>query len=194
MRHMIALALSTAVLATTATAATPVRVTRFHFNTPIERGSVVVEPIAGTDPASLETRLYADAVRAEMLRQNFLPEQPGTPPALLATITVQRQVRDLGTAPPPVSIGIGGGSFGGGVGGGGSIGFGVGKGRHREAYVTRLEVQVRRADRTVIWEGRAESEVDSRSRDAQPAVLAEKMARALFRGFPGESGRTISVR
>lgn len=194
MRHMIALALATALLATTATAATPVRVTRFHFNAPIERSSVTVEPIAGTDPASLETRLYADAVRAEMLRQNFLPEQQGTPSALLATVTVQRQVRDLGTAPPPVSIGIGGGSFGGGVGGGGSIGFGVGKGRHREAYVTRLEVQLRRPDRTVIWEGRAESEVDSRARDAQPAVLAEKMARALFRGFPGESGRTISVR
>lgn len=198
MRHIPTQALKGAIigllLASAASAATPVRVTRFHFNAPIERGSVTVEPIAGTDPASLENRLYADAIRAEMLRQGFQPEQPGTPSALLATVTFKREVRDLGTAPPPVSIGIGGGSFGGGVGGGGSIGFGVGKGRHREAYVTRIEVQLRRADRTVIWEGRAENEVDASKRDAQPAVLADKMARALFRGFPGESGRTITVR
>ena len=194
MRPIAAIVLVSTLLVSAAGAATPVRVTRFHFNTAIERGSVAVEPIAGGDPASLETRLYADAIRAEMLRQGFPPDQPGTPPALVATVTLQREVRDLGTAPPPVSIGIGGGSFGGGVGGGGSIGFGIGKGRHREAYATRLEVQLRRADRTVIWEGRAENETDARARDAQPAALAEKMARALFRGFPGESGRTITVR
>lgn len=187
-------------IASVAPAATPVRVTRFHFNAPIERGDVIVEGAAGGDPQSLETQLYADAVRAELARQGFRVQSPGTPNAtvqtstMTATVIVHREVRDLGRAPPPVSIGIGGGSFGGGIGGGGSIGFGIGKGRQREAYATRVEVQLRRPDRTVIWEGRAENEVDARSREAQPAALADKMARALFRGFPGESGRTISVR
>ncbi len=194
-RHAATFLTATAILASGAVAASRVQVTRFHLDAPIERGAVIVEPIAGTDPASLESRTYADAVANALRQQGFQPTQPGTPAPLLATVTFQRQVRDLGTAPPPVSIGLGGGSFGGGVGGGGSIGFGIGKGRHREAYATELSVQLRRqSDRTVIWEGRAQNETDSRSRDAQPAAIAEKMARALFQGFPGESGRTISVK
>ena len=34
---------------------------------------------------------------------------------------------------------------------------------------------------------------DTRSAAAQPAATARKLADALFKGFPGESGRTISV-
>lgn len=195
MRRATAFALIAAALAGCATAATPVRVTRFHLGTPIDRGSVIVEPIADAGSAGLEARIYADAVAAALGEQGFQPALTGATAPLRATVTFTRQVRDLGTAPPPVSIGIGGGSFGGGVGGGGSIGFGIGKGRHREAYLTELSVQLRRtSDQTVIWEGRARSEADSRARDAQPDVIAQKMARALFKGFPGESGRTINVR
>lgn len=187
--------IATALFAGSAIAATPVRVTRFHLDTPIDRTAVIVEPVSGTDPASLEGQGYADAVAKALREQGFSPAERGSTAPLLATVTFSRQVRDLGTAPPPVSIGLGGGSFGGGVGGGGSIGFGIGKGRHRESYITELSVQLRRTgDRTVIWEGRAQNETDSRARDAQPGAIAEKMARALFRGFPGESGRTITAR
>ncbi|MEB3067445.1 hypothetical protein, partial [Parvimonas micra] len=87
-------------------------------------------------------------------------------------------------------IGLGGGGFGGGVGGGGSVAFGVGKPRGREAYVTELSVQIKRAGGGgVIWEGRARSEDDTRSPAAQPAATAQKLAAALLKGFPGESGR-----
>ncbi len=195
MHRATAFIVASSMIAGCAAAASPVRVTRFHLPAPIERAAVIVEPVTGTDPASLEGRTYADAVANAMRQQGFQPIQADATAPLLATVTFSRQIRDLGTAPPPVSIGLGGGSFGGGVGGGGSIGFGIGKGRHREAYVTELSVQLRRAsDRIVIWEGRAQNETDSRARDAQPAAIAEKMARALFQGFPGESGRTISVR
>jgi hypothetical protein len=42
----------------------------------------------------------------------------------------------------------------------------------------------RRSDGTAIWEGRAQA----------PAMAPDRLARALFQGFPGESGRTIRVR
>ena len=38
------------------------------------------------------------------------------------------------------------------------------------------------------------TEADTRLPDASPENAARKLANALFRGFPGESGRTITVR
>ncbi|MES2987460.1 MAG: hypothetical protein V4808_06120 [Pseudomonadota bacterium] len=96
---------------------------------------------------------------------------------------------------PPVSIGLGGGSYGGGrrgggVGVGGGVSFGIG-GNTREIYVSELSVQLRRrSDNSTIWEGKALTE----SVGDQPAETAARLARALFKGFPGESGVTITVR
>ena len=46
----------------------------------------------------------------------------------------------------------------------------------------------------VIWEGRGHTEADSRLPDAAPENAARKLTEALFQGFPGESGRTITVK
>jgi hypothetical protein len=55
---------------------------------------------------------------------------------------------------------------------------------------TRLIVRIeRRSDGTVIWEGRAET-----GAAADPAASVQRLAAALFRDFPGASGRTITVR
>jgi hypothetical protein len=66
--------------------------------------------------------------------------------------------------------------------------------KSREIIVTRLSVQLReRGGKGVIWEGRAETEAPSNAPASQPGLAADKLAAALFKDFPGESGRTISV-
>jgi hypothetical protein len=93
-----------------------------------------------------------------------------------------------------VTIGIGGGTGGWHSGVGGGASFGVGGGP-REVVGTLLDVRIkRRSDGTVFWQGQASIEQPAASADAQPAVTVEKLAAALFRDFPGESGRTIRLR
>jgi len=173
----------------------PVRVTRFHLGAPIDRVAVAVAPDPGSsNVAGLEAALYERAIAAELAAQGF-GTGGGTAEPLLASFSVTRTLREIEPARSPVTIGIGGGSFGGGVGGGGSLAFGVGKKRGREAYVTELAVQLRRRPAgDVVWEGRAQTSADTRAPEAQPEATARKLSRALFQGFPGESGRTISVR
>lgn len=174
----------------------PVRVTRFHLNTPIERVGVAAAPMpgAGTDSAGLETQFYARAIEQALIAQGFGSAAGGAAPGLTANFKITRNVRSLGVAQSPVTVGIGGGSFGGGLGGGGSIAFPVGRAREREAYVTELFVQLKRPSGEVVWEGRAQSQADVGSRAASPAEVAQKLATALFQGFPGQSGQTITVR
>jgi hypothetical protein len=60
-----------------------------------------------------------------------------------------------------------------------------------EAMATMLDVRIkRRSDGTVIWEGRAISDGTESDRTA----VVERLSEALFRDFPGESGRTIRSR
>ena len=177
------------------TAATPTKVTRFHLGAPIDRGAVmVVANPAATNIAGLEADVYAAALREALAGQGFVPGTDSTAP-LVASFTVGRTVREIEPPHAPITIGIGAGGGGSGVGGGASVGFGVGKKRGRDAYVTELGVQIRRgAAGEILWEGRALTEADTRSAEAQPLPTARKLAQALFKGFPGESGRTISVR
>jgi hypothetical protein len=51
----------------------------------------------------------------------------------------------------------------------------------------------RKADGVIVWEGRAQTEAPSNAPAAQPGLAADKLSRALFSGFPGESGKTIRV-
>jgi hypothetical protein len=96
---------------------------------------------------------------------------------------------------PPVTIGIGGGTYGGNVGVGGDASFGIGGG-HAELVDTELAVQLRRrSDNSVVWEGRAVTEgLIGSGKAEQPGFTAHKLAAALFKGFPGESGITITVK
>ena len=55
-------------------------------------------------------------------------------------------------------------------------------------------VVVNSSDGTVIWEGHAQTANDAAAPDAQANAEAAKLANAIFRDFPGESGRTITVR
>lgn len=192
--HAAIIAIALAVPATAALA-TPVKVTRFHLGTPISPAAISVQGGTGSDPQSLEQQQFANAVAAELNRLGFTPEAADAPAPLLVTVTFSRQEENQTAARPPVSIGLGGGSFGGGLGGGASVGFGVGKRPTRTIYTTTLFVQLRqRGDGAAVWEGRAVMTGNAKAKDAQPGVMGQKMAQALFRGFPGESGRTITVK
>jgi hypothetical protein len=182
---------------------TPVQVTRYHLGAPLERGTLAVEPAVAGGPASLEFATYGNAVQAELLNQGFSAPAPNAPTQYFAVVSYSNTWRQGPPKPPPLTIGIGAGGYsggggyrgGGGVGLGGEVSFPVGKPRSNDIVVTDMSVQIRRrSDGTVIWEGRAQTEASEHAPAAQPGVAAAKLAHALFLGFPGESGRSITVK
>lgn len=176
----------------------PIDVTRYHLGNPMERTTVAIEPMANTDSFGPEYQTYSDAVRAELERLGYVQSVSSTPSGYIAAVAFRRVSKGAFKERPPVTIGIGGGSYSGGrrggVGVGGDVGFGIG-GKTRELYSTELWVQLRRrSDNTTVWEGRATTDNVSGTDPAQPAVAAARMAKALFKDFPGESGITITVK
>lgn len=172
----------------------PVDVTRYHLGQPMERTTVMIEPMNIGTTISPEFQLYADAVRTELEQLGYVQSSSDKASGYIAAVSFTRVPRGQFRERPPVSIGLGGGGFdggrGGGVGLGGGVSFGLG-GKTREVTMTELWVQLRRrSDNSVSWEGRAQIE----SANDQPAVTADRLAHALFRGFPGESGITITVK
>jgi len=170
----------------------PVDVTRYHLSQPIPAGTVALQP---QSPGQLgpEYALYAGAVGNELARLGFAPATDATRSDYVATVGFNRVDRGQVRTRPPVTLGLGGGGFGGhvGVGGGASVGLG---GKTLNVYGTDLTVQLRRrGDSTMIWEGRAVTESLQGQAGAQPADGAARMAAALFKGFPGQSGITIAV-
>jgi hypothetical protein len=169
----------------------PVEVTRFHVNETIAPGAMATGPAADTDGNSIEFRTYAIAVSRELARIGFAE---GANAAYSAEIGYSREARDRVAKSSPVTIGIGGGSFGRHVGVGLGTSFGIGGDNSRKNIISRLEVRIKRtADGTVVWEGRAQTEAPSSAPAAQPGLAADKLSRALFSGFPGESGMTVTV-
>ncbi len=166
-----------------ATTPPPAQVTRFSAAPDVARGPVA--PAPGSAP-TLEQRNYEAAVGRELARLGF---SGGDAPRYTYSVAVTRDLRERTSRRSPVTIGIGGGTggWGGGVGVGAS--FGVGGSRSRDTAVTTLSVQLReRGSDRVVWEGRAQGESDPTS------ASVDRLAAALFRDFPGESGRTVFVR
>lgn len=192
------LALALAGCATTARLP-PTQVVRYHLGDDIPRGTVSVQPASGGAP-SLEFQSYAGAIGAELARIGYTPAAPGALADVIAIVEF-RSHPEVG--PPrrsPISIGIGAGGYsggyrGGGVGLGGGVGFPIGGGGRQAVLVSDLSVTLkRRSDQTALWEGKAQGVVDARKPDATPPAQAQRLAAAMFTGFPGQSGRTIEVR
>jgi hypothetical protein len=172
------------------------QVTRFHLGQPIARGQLAVEPLLPADRGSAEFQTYGDIVGGELARLGFT-EAPGLAASeQVAVVGVERGTREALARRSPVTVSIGGGSFGWGGGVGGGVSFPVGGSRRgNEIVVTRLFVQIkRRSDATVIWEGRAETAANTGSAEAQPADSVRRLASAMFRDFPGQTGQTITVK
>nr|WP_213980224.1 DUF4136 domain-containing protein [Sphingomonas sp. dw_22] len=178
----------------------PVDVTRYHLGQPMERTTISLEPMSGAVQVNPEYQSYAGAVQAELERLGYVRAETPTSSGYIAGISFTQTSKGFIKDRPPVTIGLGGGSFsgggrrgGGGVGIGGDVAFGVG-GKTREVKTSELWVQLRRrANDSVIWEGRAQTQALG-VENAQPGATAQRLARALFKDFPGESGVTITVK
>jgi hypothetical protein len=176
---------------------TPPSVTRFHLGQPIARSVIAIEPSDPADANSVEFDAVADAVARELTRLGWTVEKRNARSEQVAVVGVTQESR-IAPRRSGVSIGIGGGtgSYGrnGGVGVGGGVSVPVGR-TTNQLVATQLAVRIqRRSDATVAWEGRADYEARAGTPDAARAAAANRLAAALFRDFPGESGRTIRVR
>ncbi|MFC3783582.1 hypothetical protein GGR90_001318 [Sphingopyxis italica] len=190
-----------------ATAVPPVEVTRFHTNAvagwaPGTRYAIATAPLDGPGTEvpgaaampSLEWNSYRTAVDQQLQRQGLVPAGSGERAPLLVRISFDRAEQLPEGRRSPVSVGVGGstGSYGSGVGLG--IGINLGGGPKRMAD---LQLFVRIDDAAsgqALWEGRALTAVPVKAPANQPSLAAAKLAEALFKDFPGESGRTISVK
>ena len=174
---------------------TPVQVTRFSAPdiSQLGLGTIAVVPAAGMDGDSFKYRTYADAVSAELSALGYqvvTAQKAGQLAELRLESFVDQPQRSRG----PVSVGVGGstGGYRSGVG----LGLGIDlSGRPPEILESNIGVMIRDSQsRETLWEGRAGFTTRADGDLAQPAANAEKLADALFAGFPGESGETISVK
>lgn len=196
---VVLLALATAACSTTRDSGPSAsEVTRFHLGQQIARGPIAVEPFEPADANSLEFRSYAGSVERQLRQLGWTVVNTVGQSEQVALIDVDQGSREaLARSGSSVSVGVGGstGGWRSGVGGGIGIGIPLGGGGARDVIGTMLQVSIkRRSDGTVFWEGRATTEAREGSPEAQRTVAVEKLAEALFRDFPGESGRTIRVR
>lgn len=181
-------------LSACATAVPPVEVTRFHVDSIPRAGTVSVQQMANNDDLSLEFRTYARAVTHELQQIGFTPADTA-PGDYVVNVGYSRDFRDpMVERRSPVSVGVGGstGSYGSGLG----VGIGIDlSGKPRGTVFTGLQVQIRRrSDSAVIWEGRAMTRARQGTPASQPGIAAAKLAAALFRDYPGQSGQTITVK
>ena len=172
-------------------------VTRFHLGQPVARGPIAIEPADPADAGSLEFGQVAGAVGRELTRLGWTVE-PGGRSEQVAVVTITQGARPGGRRGGlSIGLGVGGGSYGrhGGVGAGVGGTVPITGGGPTTVVGTELSVRIqRRSDATVAWEGRAQIEARGGTPLASRAGAADKLAWALFRDFPGESGRTIRVR
>lgn len=156
----------------------PVEVTRFHLNQPVAKARIAVEPTQAADRNNPEFLAYQASVARQLARHGWTVVPTAAQSEQIALIDVEQGSR---AALAQRST----------IGGGARLGAGSGS---ADLITTLLEVSIRRrSDATVFWEGRADIETPPGSRGASRAAAVERLAEALFRDFPGESGRTIRL-
>lgn len=194
-----------------ATATPPTEVTRFHrlavAPAPAEQRFYIAAPERDAGP---EWSSYAGAVAAALQRNGYacaLPSggacvlpagsvfAPAPSMAHRVTVRLDRAAAGARREGSGVGVGVGGstGSYGSGVGVGVGIDLTRLLGGGGPDTALRLSVRIDGADGQSVWEGRAETAVRSRSPAGQPGIAAARLADALFQGFPGRSGETITV-
>ncbi|MET0238549.1 MAG: DUF4136 domain-containing protein [Sphingobium sp.] len=198
-RHALPLAFSLSaaalLLGGCTTAMAPVDVTRFH-NAAVPRGeAVAIVPGEGVQPGGLEFRTYANAVSSALTRSGFTVVDSGSTAPITVTVDFESSInRPLDTRGKPVSVAVGGST--GGYGSGLGVGVGINLSGPPKAVIgSRLAVRMKRtATGEAVWEGRAETSAREGTPGAQRGIAAGKLADALFRDYPGQSGETITVK
>jgi hypothetical protein len=153
-------------------AAGGVDVTRTHLGGPIARAQIAVEPVNAADRNQPDFEALAGIVERHLVGKGYAiaPNRPAS--EQIARITVTQGSRAALTSGWPAGLGP--------------------ASRQANVVATMLDVRIqRRSDGTVFWQGRAVTETAA---GTSRAAVVERLAEALFRDFPGESGRTIRIR
>jgi hypothetical protein len=159
-----------------------VDVARFHLGEPVARAQIAIEPFDKADGNRPEFPAYSAAVARQLSRLGWTVVPSTTQSEQIALIDLEQGSREAVAALSAARIGRG-------VSGSAPVGASA------NVTATLLEVAIRRrSDGTVFWEGRAVGEAPTGSAEAARTAAVERLADALFRDFPGESGRTIRVR
>ena len=174
----------------------PTEVTRFRADA-VERGTISLAPEQGiNDGPAFQS--YAAAVGDALTTQGYTVVPPGADSTFIARIAFRSDTRSVrGPAPFTLGLGVGGGSYdrGGSVGVGMGGGIPIGKGELRDDTAAMLSVRInRRAGDLGVWEGKAQTRLIRRAGTGDANAVPAKLAKAMFTGFPGESGRTITVK
>ncbi len=182
---MIVLALSLAGCSTTGgggSRAGGVDVARFHLGDPVARAQIAIEPYDRADSARPDYPAVAAAVERQLTRLGWTVVRTVGQSEQVALVDLTQGSREAIAAQTSARVGRG-------------VAPSPASGSSAGIVATLLEVGIkRRSDGTLFWEGRAVGEARSGSAEAAPAAAAERLATALFRDFPGESGRTIRTR
>jgi hypothetical protein len=155
-----------------ASAAGGIDVTRTHLGQILARPQISVEPLNASDANNAEFRAFAGSVERQLARLGYTiaPNRPAS--EQIARVVVSHGSRAALTTGWPAGLGP--------------------ASRLPNGEATLLDVRIqRRSDGSTFWQGRA---VTEHSAGAPRAETVERLAAALFRDFPGESGRTIRVR
>jgi len=198
MRNIVIAAAGLAMAACTTPAyVSPVEVTRFSSadTTVLGSGTIRIEPGSGLDPQSIEYGLYESELSSRLAALGYTVVRGEA--SQVATLDVRQAVSQPEGRRGPVSVGGGGraGSWGSGVG----LGVGLDltsllAGSPSEQIDRLVDVTIRAsAGGSNLWEGRAGFTATANSDYADPAAAADRAISALFTGFPGESGETITI-
>ena len=159
-----------------------VEVARFHLGETVARSQIAAEAFDKADANRPEFGAYAAAVARQLTRLGWTVVNTTGQSEQIALIDLEQGSREAIAALTAARIGRGVPAL-------------APEGTAENVTATLLEVAIRRrSDATVFWEGRAVTEARSDSPEAARVAAVEKLAEALFRDFPGESGRTIRVR
>ena len=166
-----------------ASAAGGMDVARFHLGEQtIARSQIAIEAFDRADANRPEFPAYASAVARELTRLGWTVVPAATRTEQVALIDVEQGSREAIAALTAARIGRG-------------VAPPAPSGSAANVTATLLEVGIRRrSDATVFWEGRAVGEARTGSPAAASTAAVERLATALFRDFPGESGRTIRLK
>lgn len=157
-------------------------VARFHLGDPVARAQIAVEPFDRADANRPEFPAYAAAVGRQLSRLGWTVVPTTTGSEQIALIDLEQGSREAVAALSAARIGRG-------------VSPTPAAGTSADVTASLLEVAIRRrSDGTVFWEGRAVGEARTGSPEAARTAIVERLAEALFRDFPGESGRTIRVK
>lgn len=179
--------------------ASPVEVTRFVGDQPqlLGSGSIAVSSGAvssgaGSAAGTLEFAEYNRAIAGKLAELGYT--LAAAAPEQTAEVWIDRIIMQPERGRSPVSVGVGGstGSYGSGLG----VGLGIDlSGPPPEQVDSQMRVVIRdTGSNTVLWEGRANFTATLKGEYGTAEASAARLADALFSGFPGNSGETITVK